>query len=249
MTDRSNWFEHFFHGVANDCWRKCITPDQTRAEVDFLERVLGTKQRLLDAPCGNGRHALELARRGGRVTGLDLSREFIAEAKATAKSQKLKVKFVRGDMRRLPWKSEFDGAYCMGNSFGYFELPDTMTFLRGLARSLKPGAPFVIETGCVAESLLPQWKEREWFQVQDILFAIENRYLADISCLETNCTFVKNGRTESRKFWHHVYTVAEMRRLIGDAGLAVNELCSSYSGQHYRLGSPLLLMVGQKRKS
>src|SRR5262249_51451221 len=137
----------------------------------------------------------------------------------------------------------------MGNSFGYFELADTKKFLRGLARSLKPGAHFVIESGCVAESLLPNFKEREWFQIQDILFAIENRYLADVSCLETNCTFVRNGQTEARKFWHHVYTVAEITRLLADAGLVARELYSSHDGQKYKLGSPLLLIVGQKAKA
>lgn len=75
MTDRSNWFEDFFHGVATDLWRKVGTPELTRADADFFEKTLGKKKRLLDVPCGNGRHSLELARRGCRVTGLDISKE------------------------------------------------------------------------------------------------------------------------------------------------------------------------------
>ena len=81
-TTRSNWFEDFFHGVVNDLWRKCMSPEQTRAEADFLEQTFGSRSRLLDVPCGNGRHSLELARRGCRMTGLDISTDFIAEAKA-----------------------------------------------------------------------------------------------------------------------------------------------------------------------
>src|SRR6266851_1354723 len=69
MADRSNWFEDFFHGIANDLWRKAVTAEQTRAEADFLQRTLGKKRRLLDVPCGNGRHSLELARRGCHMTG------------------------------------------------------------------------------------------------------------------------------------------------------------------------------------
>ncbi len=101
MADRSNWFEDFFHGIANDLWRKAVTAEQTRAEADFLERTLGKKRRLLDVPCGNGRHSLELARRGCRMTGVDLSPEFIAEARSAAKAERLRAEFVVGDMRRL----------------------------------------------------------------------------------------------------------------------------------------------------
>jgi cyclopropane fatty-acyl-phospholipid synthase-like methyltransferase len=60
-----------------------VTPEQTRAEVDFLVKLLGgaPKARVLDVPCGNGRHSLELAARGRRMTGVDLAEEFIEEAR------------------------------------------------------------------------------------------------------------------------------------------------------------------------
>jgi SAM-dependent methyltransferase len=244
--NRANWFETFFHGVALDMWREAISPEQTRGEVAFLEKTFGAQTRLLDVPCGNGRHSIELARRGFRVTGVDLSKEALAEARANAKTAGLPVEFIHGDMRRLDWEGEFDGAFCMGNSFGYFEFGEMIAFVEGLARALKPGGRFVIETGCAAECLLPTLKERAWYQVGDILFAIENRYLADISCLETECTFVRNGKSEVRKFWHWVHTVGEIRRLLEQAGLVVRELLGSNDGQPFKLGSPVLLIVGEK---
>jgi SAM-dependent methyltransferase len=246
MPDRSNWFEDFFHGVANDLWRKIADPEQTRAEADFLEKTLGRKTRLLDVPCGNGRHALELARRGCRVTGLDISQEFIGEARELAKARKLKAEFVQGDMRQLRWRSEFDGVFCVGNAFGYLEYSDMLRFVDGLARALAPGGRFVIETGMAAESILPTLKEREWYQVQDILFAIENRYLGDASCLETEATFVRNGRTERRTWWHWVYTAGEIRRLLERSGLKVRQMCSGHKGQPFKLGNPLLIVMGEK---
>jgi hypothetical protein len=89
-------------------------------------------------------------------------------------------------------------------------------------------------------------KEREWYQVGDILFALENRYLADVSCLETEATFVRNGQQETRRWWHWVDTVAEIRRLLEGAGLIVRQPHSSHDGQNYRLGSPLLIVVAEK---
>ena len=65
----SQWFETFFSGIAVEFWIRAMTPEITTAEVDFLEKALELKRgaRVLDIPCGHGRHALELARRGARV--------------------------------------------------------------------------------------------------------------------------------------------------------------------------------------
>ena len=72
---------------------------------------------------------------------------------------------------------------------------------------------------------------------------------SDLSCLETAATFVRNGRTEVRKWWHWVYTVGEIRRLLEPVGLAITNLYGSHDGQPYELGSPLLLIVAEKRAS
>src|SRR5262245_45272622 len=84
MSIPSNWFENFFHGVALDLWRKAIPSEHTKAEADFLIDALkcDAGAHLLDVPCGNGRLSSELAGRGFCVTGLDISEEFIEEARA-----------------------------------------------------------------------------------------------------------------------------------------------------------------------
>ena len=94
-----NWQVDFFRGVALDLWRLAMTPEQTRAEVEFLQKALhaGESSHLLDVPCGNGRHSIELAKSGHRVTGVDQSEEFIAEARAA--SQSLPANWIVADMR------------------------------------------------------------------------------------------------------------------------------------------------------
>ena len=78
MTIPSNWYENFFHGLALDLWRKALPPEHTKAEADFLAQALqcNARSHLLDVPCGNGRLSFELARRGYRVTGVDIAEEF-----------------------------------------------------------------------------------------------------------------------------------------------------------------------------
>src|SRR5439155_27279784 len=103
MSDQ--WFEHFFHGIVNEFWTKCTPAEATRAEVDFVEKMLsgGPGGRLLDVPCGNGRHSIEFARRGYQMTGWDISEEFIAQARA-ADQAKGKVEWICSDMRQLDRK-------------------------------------------------------------------------------------------------------------------------------------------------
>src|SRR5438132_7845974 len=120
MTVQSNWYENFFYGIALDLWRKAVSQPQTLAEVDFLIKVLepAPGSRLFDIPCGNGRHSLELAGRGYKMTGLDISEQFIQEARACSTALGVQVDWVLDDMQHIEGEEVFDGAFCMGNSFG-----------------------------------------------------------------------------------------------------------------------------------
>src|SRR5712691_4119860 len=150
MTIPSNWYENFFHGVSLDLWRKAILPEQTKREADFLVKALECEadSRVLDVPCGNGRLSFELAGRGYRVTGVDISEEVIEEAMsrlsppADAGGTDLiaPVDFIVGNMRNIEGEAIYDGAYCFGNSFGFLEYAHMESFLSGVTRALKPGA-------------------------------------------------------------------------------------------------------------
>ena len=244
----ANWFEDFFHGVANDVWKKCMSPEETRAEADFIERALDRQPsaRLLDVPCGYGRHSLELASRGYVLTGMDISPDYIEEAWLAAKTKARRVEWVRADMRQLDRVAEFDGVFCFGNSFGYLQHGDTEIFLAAVARSLQPGGRFLLQTFAAAECLLPHFKEREWYQIQDILFAIENHYRVETSCLETEFTFVRGGKTETRRGLQHIYTVAEIKRLLSGAGLETVALLGSLDARPFKFGDEMLCVVAQK---
>jgi SAM-dependent methyltransferase len=240
---QSNWQKDFFRGLANEMWRRAMTPEMTRAETVFLERVLsaGAGSRILDVPCGTGRHAVELAKRGCRMTGLDQSEEFIADApRDTA------IEWVLGDMCELPWVSEFDGVYCFGNSFGYLDRDGVRKFLSAVARALKPGGRFIVETGMAAESILPTLVRNRWFRLGDLFMLSENQYHPAESRLDIQYTFLRGGEVETRPSCSYVFTVAEIRRMHEEAGLQPVEMLSSVAGEPYQLGSPRLILVSQK---
>ena len=103
----ADWWKTFFSGVAVDLWLQAGSEEWTRPEVDFIVKQLGVAPpaRVLDVPCGGGRHSVPLAKLGYRVTGVDPSPEFLAAARANAAG--LPIDWHERDMRDL--QAEFFG--------------------------------------------------------------------------------------------------------------------------------------------
>jgi len=244
---QSNWQADFFRGVALEMWRRAISPEQTRAETDFLERVFeaGPQAKLLDVPCGYGRHALELAGRGYSLTGVDSSEEFLADARSATS---LPIRWILGDMCDLPWESEFHGAYCFGNSFCYLDYAGARRFLKRVATTLRPGGRFVIDTGMAAESILPGLGKGRWHRLGDLIMLSENHYHPAESRLDIAYTFIHHGKVETRPCSTYCFTTGEICRMHVEAGLEVAELLGSFGGEPYQLGSPRLILVSLKSK-
>lgn len=216
----ADWYRTFFHGLALDLWRMAVTPEQTSRDVDFAFSVLGLApdKRVLDAPCGNGRHALELAARGCRVTGIDIAEEFIAEARAEATRRALDVSFVLGDIVDLRAREEFDAAVCLGNSFGYLEHDRTLEWLARTRDALVPGGGLLIESGAVAEALLPHLEPTLEYEFGGIKMKDEHRYVAAESRLDATYTFERDGVVQRGESRQHVYTLAEVTRMLRASG-------------------------------
>ncbi len=246
---RADWYEDFFAGAALDLWRRAIPHETTEEEVAFLHETLEIPQagNVLDVPCGNGRLSLPMALMGYQVTGLDSCSEFISEAKAIAKSYETEITYLKEDMRQLPWKNEFDAAFCMGNSFGYFDREGSIDSLSAICESLKSGAKFILDSAMIAECFLVNGADREWVQRGDMYMLIENIYNTRLSCVETTYTFIQNGKEERRQAIHWIYTSGELCRMAEQAGFTIVDLYSSTEGEEFTLGSDRLLLLAQKK--
>lgn len=135
----TQWWQGFFT-PGNFPLERLVDPRATAREVRALKRLLRGRKRVLDVACGAGRHANPLARAGFEVTGLDWSSGYLEAARRGP------ARYVRGDMRRLPFSGEFDAALCLWTSFGYFDrLADDRRALRSMRRALKPGGLLLLE--------------------------------------------------------------------------------------------------------
>ena len=238
------WFETFFQGPAVEFWIRAMPPALTILEVEFLEKTLaaGGGSRLLDIPCGNGRHSMELARRGYRITAVDLSREFLDAGRRAAAEARVEIDWRHGDMRALDLpEAAFDGAFCMGNSFGYLDAANARAFLGSVAKALRPGGRLAVDTGVAAESILPSLRAKWWHRFGDLVVLSECRYAAEDSRLDIDYTFIQGIAQETRPTSSYVVTVAELRRMLDGAGFDVIAIQGGFAGEPFQLGSRLVL--------
>lgn len=148
--DRSQWAQ-FFDQHAVEYMDNVFTRN-TLAEVDFLLDLLPVQpgDRLLDIGCGTGRHSLELARRGYRMTGVDISAGMLAQAQEAAAAGGLEVTWIQQDATQFKAGEPFDGAICLcEGAFSLLSAADDplehdLAILANIHSALKPGALFVL---------------------------------------------------------------------------------------------------------
>ena len=244
----TGWWQTFFSGVVLDMWLQAIPPEYTKIEAEFINNLLHPPPgaRILDAPCGEGRIARELAAKGYQLVGVDIAEEFLASARAAAKQRNLTMNLERADVRSLSFRAEFDAAICWGNSFGFFDDAGNAGLLQSLARALRPGGRLVLDASSNAESRLPNFCQREWNRIADILFLEENEYDHAQGRMITHYTFIRGGKEEKRTGSHRIYTYREICKMLEEAGFAEAVSFASLSKEPFKLGANQLFMEAIK---
>ena len=141
--------DEVFGALYSDCYDAFYATKDYEAECDLLEGAFrffgsGPVETVLDLGCGTGGHALPLARRGYRVTGVDRSAGMLEKAREKAGAGG--PEFLEGDLRSLDIGRTFDAAVMMFAVLGYqVENQDVLAALRTVARHLKPGGLFAFD--------------------------------------------------------------------------------------------------------
>jgi len=197
----------------------------TAREVDMLVRAAGLEpnDRILDLCCGQGRHCLELARRGFRsVTGLDRSRYLVRLARKRARQAGYAVAFHEGDARRvrLP-EGTFHCVAVMGNSFGYFERDeDDLAILEAVKRVLVSGGTLVLDL-VDGEWMREHFEPRSWEWIDQNHFVCRERSLAaDDRRLVSRevVTHAEKGVIADQFYAERLYSRAQIQDLLEAAG-------------------------------
>lgn len=229
-----HWFEDVADHLGPAYLRYSFTKGTTQ-EVNFLVDELGLEpgMTVLDVGCGPGRHAVELARRGIRAIGVDISEEFVRVGRDLADSAGLTdmVEFHRMDARRMTFDGVADAAIslCQG-AFGLGGSPVAQdpqnlqadsSVLDGARRALRPG-------GRIAVSAFSSYFQVRYLEDQDRFDA------ASAVNHETTELIDGDGVKIGSELWTTCYTPRELRMLAERCGFTVDNIYSVVPGGYAR---------------
>jgi SAM-dependent methyltransferase len=186
---------------------------------------------VLDLACGHGRIANRLAARGARVVGLDATPLFLERARADADARDVRVEYVEGDMRDVPWEGRFDRVISWFTSFGYFDDDENRRVLREAHRALRPGGRLAVENNNLPE-LLRRWQPATVVE-RDGDFAIDrSTFDPTTGRAVTERVIVRGGRSRRFEFQVRMFFAVELRDWLLETGF---ESVEFYDGE----GKPL----------
>ena len=219
-----------------------------KGQVDSIIKLLGLTpgMKVLDMPCGPGRHSLELARQGFSVTGVDRAAMFIEEARRRAEKEGLEAEFICQDMREFRRDRAFDAALNLFTSFGYFDdQAEDRLVLENFFASLKPGGKLLVDVRG-KETLARDFRPRDWVEREGILLLEEREIMEGWSRIRTRWIVVRDGRQKEFTLTLRLYSGAELKGLMEEVGFQEVKLYGDFEGAPYGPEARRLIAVGRK---
>ncbi|SDX52628.1 Methyltransferase domain-containing protein [Marininema mesophilum] len=227
-----SWYEESF---GEDYLLVYRHRDNSHAEQEVHEVAkwldLGEGTSVLDLCCGTGRHSRSLARLGCQVTGIDLSEVLLSHAQSS--KEELGIRYVRGDMRELPFTDQsFDAVVNLFTSFGYFvEDEENAKVLKEIQRVIKPGGRFLIDflnREAVKKNLIPQSERMDG----DIRILEERWIDGDFVC-KTIILTKEHGEKKVYQERVKMYSLEQMEAMIDASGLQIDRVSGDFKGSPY----------------
>ena len=250
MRDKVPWYEddvlwekiepHIF-GPARI---EAATP-HTEMLLELVDITPGAS--VLDLCCGVGRHSVELARRGYKVTAVDRTRRFLERAARVADEAGVDIEFVEADMREFVRPDSFDMAINMYTSFGYFEDPaDDVRVVKNVSRSVRDGGCFAIEL-MSKEVLARIFVPSNWDQGEDGTLFLERRWpRQDWGWMDNQWIIISGDDRYEVDFGHRLFSAVELKTLLTEHGFGSAEAHGGADGSPYDQTARRLLVIGRK---
>jgi SAM-dependent methyltransferase len=216
-------------------------------EAGFLAEELGATagMRLLDVGCGPGRHAIELARRGLDVVGIDLSPDYLDVARRRSREAGVALSLFEMDAAAMPFEEEFDlaisiceGAFGLGVS--------DLTVLRGMRRALRPGGRLAVGAPNVFH-ILERLRTGESGPSDPLDRAFDP---STMTYRETVEIIGADGTARTFELWNSCYTPRELEWIANGAGLDPEAVYGIAPGEYARtvpsFDRPELLLIAKR---
>ena len=244
------WWRSYFD---DDFFRLHISlfPEHdSRREVAAMMEMLALPDdaRILDVPCGWGRHTLLFAEAGIDAWGADLSVDLIARAGAAARQAGRPVRFAAADLRALPFRdASFDAVLNVFTSLGLFV--DDDEDVRALAearRLLRPGGRLLLES-MHRDDVIGAYAEKDRWTLDDGTEVRVRRRFDAVKGISHERLKWRRGDQHGRK--EHALrlrTATEIDALLTAAGFGDRHWYGGWEGEPFRHDSPNLIVVASR---
>ena len=226
-----------------------VVPARTSAmQVRYLMKKLKLKSgsTFLDCPCGIGRISIPLAKKGIKVTGIDIVPSYLEELATKAKRGKLNINLVEADMRRIDFKEKFEAAGNLWTSFGYFEKEsDNRLVLKKVFRALKPGGRFMLHM-INRDWVITNFQKTDWMEIDGIKLLEDRSFDYQKSFSHERWHFVKDGREISYDTRIRMYSFHELFAMFESVGFRGVEGYSSEKDEPITRSSRMMWITGRK---
>jgi len=243
------WYEHFF-GQHYLRTVRTPTPKEVAAECDFIERAFSLEigSTILDAGCGLGLQTVELASRGYRMVGLDISETMVSRARDEAEDRGVQIDFHRKDMRAASFEEPFDGLLCWGTTFGYFTEEENELALRRFHRALKPKGMLLLEVAN-RDFIIGSQPNQVWFEVDGAVCMEETDFDYVTSRLRVKRRVASHdGQERDRRYSVRLYALHELRAMLERNGFRLDELSGrdATPGVFFGAHSPKMIVRAER---
>lgn len=231
------WYQELFENYADTYDKECFTQG-TIGECDFIEKEIDfdKSKKIIDIACGTGRHSVELAKRGYKVTGIDLSESQLEKAWKKAVESGVVVDFQQMDARNILFSGEFELALmiCEG-AFSLMETDDmNFEILKNAAKTLKPGGKLIMTT---LSALYPLFHSVKEFMDSHNEKSEYDVLAFDLMTFREKNTLTYTDDSETKKTLsceERYYTPSEMTWLLKTAGFGKVEIFGCKLGAYSR---------------
>ena len=241
------WWRGHFDATWYDLHAQLFPPERSRQEVAAMLELLGLPlgARVLDVPCGWGRHTVPLAEAGLRAVGADLSRDLLERALAAARDAGVAARLARADIAALPFAlASFDAVVEVSTGLGLFDDDDReIAALAELARVTKPGGQLLLET-VHRDDIARNFARRDgWRSPDGTRVGIRRRFdpLRGVAAERWRWR-APDGRQGASEHRLRVYTAGEALGLLRAAGYEPVEVLGDWDGRAFDHESPRLIV-------
>jgi len=243
----TDWTQEYFDDTYRRLFLDTVEPARTRYQVQQILRLCAVLPgaAVLDVGCGVGRHSIELARLGFRVTGVDMNADYIAVCRERTAQMGLKAEFYAMDSRIMKLHVRADLSISLWSSFGYYGEIGDLEILQRVSEHTRRRGHVVVDVEN-RDYIVKHFVPEEWHENEQGLVCEKRRFDAVHGTVSTRRVVLSGGEHCEYHRVLRMYTVTELAALLEAAGLRPERWCGDYNGSRFGPESKRMIVIAER---